>query len=411
MRWPRLRAQQHRRQPVTRRTRSVGSFTLAEQLIAPQGGSIVSVYHDIDVSRSLPWSRRPPASQLLEDAKSKSRHWSRLVIGETQRAFLGPQFQLVLPVLTHFGIELWVPELGGPVDPDSEAHDLVMNLFGGLSKAERRRIQHRTTRVDARARLKRSLARRTTELWLPPRGHRPCTPEPPQDGLRHQSSKPIEPDPQTGPVVQRIFEMFDQGVGYRTIASRLEAEGILSAGEIGPTKHPRSAGVWSGSTVRTILMNPRYLGHQVAGRQRRYDQLLDTMEPAQGTVSKQRSGWPKEAWSWSDDASWPALVAPRALRPRQSTDHQLARGGKGPRPRKSGPSKYVLSGLIHCHLCGKSMHGSTMKGKAYYRCAATNPDYAEPSVAGHPPRIRSTRSTGPHRTRRLAESAHCSQGA
>ena len=37
-----------------------------------------------------------------------------------------------------------MPEIGGAVDPDSEAHDLVMSLFGGLSKAERRRIQHRT---------------------------------------------------------------------------------------------------------------------------------------------------------------------------------------------------------------------------------------------------------------------------
>ena len=36
-----------------------------------------------------------------------------------------------------------VPD-GGPIDPGSEAHDLVMSLFGGLSKAERRRIQHRT---------------------------------------------------------------------------------------------------------------------------------------------------------------------------------------------------------------------------------------------------------------------------
>ncbi len=209
-------------------------LALAEQLIAPQGGSIVSVYHDIDVSRSLPWSRRPAASQLLEDAKSKSRHWSRLVIGEPQRAFSGPQFQLVLPVLTHFGIELWVPELGGPVDPDSEAHDLVMNLFGGLSKAERRRIQHRT-----RASM---LALASSGRWLggrPSYGYRLV-----DTGLAHPNRRKtayginlrsLEPDPQTGPVVQRIFEMFDQGVGYRTIASRLEAEGILSAGEIGPT--------------------------------------------------------------------------------------------------------------------------------------------------------------------------------
>jgi site-specific DNA recombinase len=96
------------------------------------------------VSRSLPWTRRPEASRLLDDAADPNRGWRRLVIGEPQRAFSGAQFQLVFPVLCHYNVELWVPEIDGAVDPDSEAHDLVMSLFGGLSKAERRRIQHRT---------------------------------------------------------------------------------------------------------------------------------------------------------------------------------------------------------------------------------------------------------------------------
>src|SRR5579859_5854419 len=34
-------------------------------------------------------------------------------------------------------------EVGGRVDPDSEAHDLLMSLFGGLAKAERNRLRHR----------------------------------------------------------------------------------------------------------------------------------------------------------------------------------------------------------------------------------------------------------------------------
>ena len=37
-----------------------------------------------------------------------------------------------------------VPEVRGPIDPGSEAHDLVMTLFGGMSKGERNRIQVRT---------------------------------------------------------------------------------------------------------------------------------------------------------------------------------------------------------------------------------------------------------------------------
>jgi len=38
---------------------------------------------------------------------------------------------------------LWVPEVGGSIDPRYEAHDPVMSLFGGMSKGERNRIKIR----------------------------------------------------------------------------------------------------------------------------------------------------------------------------------------------------------------------------------------------------------------------------
>ena len=34
-------------------------------------------------------------------------------------------------MLTPYGVALWVPEVGGQVDPGSEPHDMVMSLFGG----------------------------------------------------------------------------------------------------------------------------------------------------------------------------------------------------------------------------------------------------------------------------------------
>ena len=111
----------------------------ATRLVVPAGGVIVATYHDIDVTRELPWARRPEASRVLADAANPARGWTALVIAEPQRAFSGGQFQLVFPQLTHYGIELWVPELGGRIDPDSEGHEMLMGLFGGLSKAERQR--------------------------------------------------------------------------------------------------------------------------------------------------------------------------------------------------------------------------------------------------------------------------------
>ena len=368
-------------------------LSLAEQLIGPKNGKIVQVYHDIDISRSLPWSRRPQARALLEDLSRRNRGWAKLVIGEPQRAFSGPQFQLVFPILSHHGVELWVPEVGGALDPDSEAHDLVMSLFGGLSKAERRRIQHRT-----RASM---LALASTGRWLGGRtnyGYRLVDTDLPHPNRRKAASgaklRTLEPDPETAPVVQRIFELYDQGSGIRGIAQMLEREGLPSPGEVGPVPHPRSAGVWSGSAVRAILMNPRYLGRQVAGRHRRYDVLVDTTDAALGTASRQR--WQqRDAWAWSEDDAWPALVE------RELWDRVNSRLKNNPttRPRqvRSEPGRYLLSGLVRCGHCGKSMHGTTAKGKPYYRCEATRPDYAAPAVPGHPPTytVREERITEP----------------
>ena len=356
-------------------------LALAEQLIRPHGGVITAVYHDIDVSRSLPWPRRPEASRLLTDAADPGRGWRRLVIGEPQRAFSGPQFQLVFPVLSHYGIELWVPEIGGAIDPDSEAHDLVMSLFGGLSKAERRRIQHRTRAAN--------LALAADGRWLggrPNYGYRVVNTGLPHPNRSKASAgaqlRTLEPDPDTAPVVRRIFEMYDAGIGYRSIAHALETEGISSPGEVGPLRLPRSAGVWGGSLVRAILINPRYLGHQVAGRQRRHDELLDAKDPALGTVSRQR--WQAtDVWAWSEQPSWPALVD-RDLFERVNKRIRNTHGNGTRRPR-SVPGQYLLAGMIRCDHCGKAMFGNTAKSKAYYRCAATRPDYAAPSVPGHPP--------------------------
>lgn len=355
-------------------------LSLASQLIRPHAGEIVEVYHDIDVSRALPWPRRPQATQLLTDIANPHRGWNKLVIGEPQRAFSGPQFQLVFPLLCHHKVQLWVPEIGGPVDPDSEAHDLVMNLFGGLSKAERRRVQHRTRAAV--------LALAADGRWL---GGRPNYGYQLVDtGLPHPNRskaasgaqlRTLQPDPETAPVVARIFDLADDGIGFKSIARLLESEGLPSPGEVGPIRHPRSVGVWAASAVRAILTNPRYLGHQVAGRLRRHDELLNTGDVALGTVSRMRRQNP-EQWAWSEEPSWPALVDAQVFR--RVNDRITTRSSDQVRPR-SAPGKYVLAGAIRCQLCGKAMFGATAKNKPYYRCTATRPDYAAPSVEGHPP--------------------------
>ena len=56
----------------------------AERLIAPYG-EVVTVYHDVDKSRSLPWERRPEASRILHQLRDQGRGWEALVVAEPQR--------------------------------------------------------------------------------------------------------------------------------------------------------------------------------------------------------------------------------------------------------------------------------------------------------------------------------------
>jgi DNA invertase Pin-like site-specific DNA recombinase len=140
------------------------------------------------------------------------------VIGEPQRAFYGAQFALTFPLFEHYGVELWVPAVGGRVDPGSEAHDMVMTLFGGMSKGERSRIRTRVRNAMA--------AQAATEGRFlggrPPYGYRLADagphPTPGKAALGIRIHR-LEPDPTTAPVVVRIFEEYVSGRGLYAIAA------------------------------------------------------------------------------------------------------------------------------------------------------------------------------------------------
>ncbi|MGH8992989.1 MAG: recombinase family protein, partial [Acidimicrobiia bacterium] len=176
----------------------------AESLVGDLG-TIAVTFHDVGQSRSLPWKRRPQATALLaEAAQPKTRRFDAIVVAEPARAFSGNEFGNVFPLLVHHGVHLYVPEVGGRVDPDSEAHELVMALFGGMSKGERTRIKMRT---------KTAMRQQGGEgRWLggrPPYGYMledagpHSNPTKAAQGLRR---KRLVPDPVTAPVVQRIFD-------------------------------------------------------------------------------------------------------------------------------------------------------------------------------------------------------------
>lgn len=248
----------------------------------------VAEFFDVDKSRSIPWQRRPCATALLAELKNPDRGFDAVVIGEPHRAFYGNQYGLTFPLFEHYGVPLWVPEVGGPIDPANEAHDLVMSVFGGMSKGERNRIKIRVrTAMAAQAQLEgRFLGGR------PPYGYRLADAGPHPNPAKAADGKRLhrlEIDPETAEVVRMIFASFAGGKGIFAIAEDLTRAGIPSLSAHDPARNRHWCGIaWSKSAVRAILTNPRYTGYQVWNRQRTDEVLLDVDNVALGHTAKMR---------------------------------------------------------------------------------------------------------------------------
>jgi DNA invertase Pin-like site-specific DNA recombinase len=358
-------------------------ITRARALIE-QHGEIVEEFYDIGQSRSIPWKRRPQASALLSALKISDRGFDAVAIGEPQRAFYGNQYGLTFPVFVHYGVQLWVPEVGGAIDPESEAHDLVMSVFGGMSKGERNRIKIRVrSAMAAQAQIEgRFLGGR------PPYGYQLVDAGPHPNPAKAADGKHLHrlgPDPTSAPIVQRIFAEFVAGRGLFAIAEALTRDRIPSPSAHDPGRNPHRDGrAWSKGAVRVILSNPRYTGRQVWNKQRKDDVLIDVEDVALGHTSKMR--WnDKDAWVWSATVVHEPLIDTATF---ERTQLLLAGKGAGRTTRERHRTRhdYVFRGLLHCGLCGRRMQGQQSKQALYYRCRFPN-EYAMANKIHHPRNI------------------------
>jgi site-specific DNA recombinase len=355
-------------------------LTRARTLIEPHGGQIVAEFFDIDKSRSIPPQRRPQASALLAALADPHRGFEAVVVGEPQRAFYGNQFGNTFPIFTHYGVPLWVPEVGGPIDPENEAHDLIMSVFGGVSKGERNRIKIRVrTAMATQAQLEgRFLGGR------PPYGYMLIDAGPHPNPAKAADGKRLHvlaPDPQTADVVRRIFADYLAGKGVKAIAEALTADGIPSPSAYDPARNPHRCGIaWSWGAVTTILANPRYTGRQVWNRQRKDEVLLDVQDVALGFTTKQR--WNQRAdWIWSEQAVHEPLIDTATFEQAQAL--RRTRASHAQRAPRRTPRPYTLRGLLYCGICDRRMQGSWNNDAAYYRCVFLN-QYAAKNKIDHP---------------------------
>jgi len=233
--------------PVTSRTRQRDQ---ARALVAGHG-MIVAEFFDNGQSRTLPWARRPQAAALVAALADPDRGWDAVVIGEYERAFYGSQYTSMAPLFEHYGIQLWMPEVGGRVDWHAEDHEQIMLALGLSSKREitRTRIRVRTAMAAQTREQGRYLGGR------PPYGYR-LADAGPHPNKAHAAwgrrAHRLEPNPDTAPVVSWMFAQRRTGLGGR--------------GPCAVTAPAVAAGAWPsqrrcfGSVLAAVVPHPSPVG-------------------------------------------------------------------------------------------------------------------------------------------------------
>ena len=153
------------------------------------------------------------------------------------------------------------------------------------------------------------------------------------DGVKERPT--LEVDPATAPVVRELFESSLRGNGLKEICKELNDRGITNRGKR-----------WYKGGLHYLLTNEAYTGAAVWGRTTKGEKAQDPVRV---------------------EGAWPSLVS------RELFDGvQQAMRGRAPTVQKPGRvgSKFLLSGLLKCGVCGRPYTGQGAKSGqfAYYIC-------------------------------------------
>ena len=153
------------------------------------------------------------------------------------------------------------------------------------------------------------------------------------DGMKERPT--LEVDPATALVVKEIFESSLRGYGLKEICRTLNDQGITNRGKR-----------WYKGGLHYLLTNEAYTGTAVWGRTTKVEKAQDPVRV---------------------EGAWPALVSRELFDAVQQAMRD--RAPKVQRPGRVG-SKFLLSGLLKCGVCGRPYSGQGAKSGqyGYYIC-------------------------------------------
>jgi len=175
----------------------------------------------------------------------------------------------------------------------------------------------------------------------------------------------LEPDPETAPIVQQIFECRASGMGYHTICRMLDDEGIPTPNEYIRRKTGAFVGdyfkstIWRPQVLKTLLTNVAYIGNLQQGTQ----------------VQKLYANQPCTQWLITENAHEPIIN--RVLFDQVQAIEAAGKIANAKSANRPPRPENVFKGFTVCGVCGSKMarHYSSKKllhqdpwERYYFKC-------------------------------------------
>lgn len=342
---------------------------LRAQALVAGHGRIVAEFFDTGRSRTVPWARRPQAAALLAAMADPDRDFDAIVIGSSERAFYGNQFATMAPLFDHYGVEVWVPELGGGVDPQTAGQEELMVLLGILSKREiaRARIRTRTAMTVQTRDQGRYLGGR------PPYGYRlvDAGPHPNRALARHGVRiQRLDTDLECGPIVSWIFAQRLGRPQHRPHHPRPQRRRHSLSGCRRPSPQPAQRRATLGTEHSEGDPHPSPLHRPTSLEPPAHRPRPDRPRQHHPRPPRRHTLELPTDWIISTRPAHPALVS--------EADFITVQNLRIRRETTSGHT-YLLAGLLCCGICSRRMESHWTHHRPGYRCrhghtSATQPD-------------------------------------
>lgn len=309
------------------------------------GYTIVREYTDDGWSGDV--LARPALDQLRQDAKAKL--WEAVLIYDPDRLARRYSYQeLVMDELKEGGIEVIFVTVTAPKNPEDKILHGVRGLFAEYERAK----------ISERFRLGKLRKVRDGHILVSEAlyGYTYVPNQREANGVKTHGYYEI--NPAEARVIKMIFEWIaDEAFTIRKVVRRLQEL------DIRPRKSKR--GVWSTSTLSTLLRNKAYIGQAHWGSS--YAVIPENptnTEKYRKMKKSSRKQKPEEEWIASN-IPVPAIIEPELFaRARKQLDSNFALCDRNKK------NEYLLGGRIYC-TCGIKRHGEgPQHGKhLYYRCS------------------------------------------